>query len=124
MEGKINQVQQHHFMLPLQTVSLSQQSNDKTTFNEILKNEQIKMSKHAQERLLERNININVHQWEKIAHHMQQAKQKGITDSLVVLNNAMLLVSTKNNTVVTALDRNEVTNRIFTNINGTIVINE
>ncbi|HEY4601560.1 MAG TPA: TIGR02530 family flagellar biosynthesis protein [Cerasibacillus sp.] len=123
MDEKVKHVQPFHFM-PVKTVPLKQNKNDKTTFNELLKDEQIKMSKHAQERFLERNIEIDEKQWKKIAHHMQQAKQKGITDSLVILNHATLLVSTKNNTIVTALDHNEVSNRIFTNINGAIVIND
>ncbi|HET7657976.1 MAG TPA: flagellar protein, partial [Bacillales bacterium] len=53
-----------------------------------------------------------------------QARQKGITDSLVVTKNAALVVSAKNNTVVTAMDRKEASTHIFTNINGTILMDE
>src|SRR5690625_687886 len=94
-------------------------------FKEILNNIQdLKISKHAQQRLKERNIHIYQSQWQVIGEKMSEAKQKGVTDSLVVMDHAALLVSTKNHTVVTAMDRQEATSRVFTNINGTILINE
>lgn len=55
---------------------------------------------------------------------MNEAKQKGVTDSLIMADDAALLVNTKNNTVVTAMDRDEAASKIFTNINGAIVINK
>ncbi|MFD1850377.1 TIGR02530 family flagellar biosynthesis protein [Oceanobacillus bengalensis] len=95
-------------------------------FKDILseQNQKLKISKHASERLNERNIHIDEHQWQQIEAKMREAKKKGITDSLVVMNDAALLVSAKNNTVVTAMDRKEATSRIFTNINGTILMND
>lgn len=80
------------------------------------------VSKHAQERLKERNIYISQDHWAKIEEKVSEAKKKGITDSLVLLNNAALIVSAKNGTVITALDRQEAASKIFTNINGTIVL--
>lgn len=94
-------------------------------FKTILQEEQnVKVSKHAAQRLQERNIHINEHEWQVISEKLLEAKQKGITDSLIVMNNAALLVSAKNNTVVTAMNREEATSKIFTNINGTILIDE
>lgn len=94
-------------------------------FNEVLELEKkLKISKHASERMKERNIEITEKLWQTIGEKVQEARNKGVTDSLVVLNKAALLVSAKNNTVVTAMDRNESNNRIFTNINGTILIEE
>ena len=83
---------------------------------------ELKISKHAQNRLDERQIHISTEKWQEIANQVKQAKQKGITDSLVITSEATLLVSAKNNTVVTALDRHEAQDRIFTNINGTILL--
>ncbi|PEZ81367.1 hypothetical protein CN380_10640 [Bacillus sp. AFS017274] len=36
----------------------------------------------------------------------------------------ILLVSTKNNKVITVMDRDEATSQIFTNINGTIILDK
>lgn len=122
MSHRIQQLQQHYLHVPQ-----TKQVSNKTVkpFKEILSSvQQVKVSKHAQQRLEERNIHIDQQQWQVIGEKMDEAKQKGITDSLVIMNQATLLVSTKNNTVVTAMGRDEATSRIFTNINGTILINE
>lgn len=121
MVHRINHLQPH-FPLPVSKQTNAKQS---THFSDILKNSQtVKVSKHASERLNERNIKINPHQWQKISEKMVEAKQKGVTDSLIVMNEATLLVSTENNTVVTAMNKEEASERIFTNINGTILIND
>lgn len=83
---------------------------------------ELKISKHAQSRLNERKIEISNEKWQEISKQILEARQKGITDSLVITREATLLVSAKNHTVVTALDRHEAQSRIFTNINGTILI--
>ncbi|WP_017471888.1 TIGR02530 family flagellar biosynthesis protein [Amphibacillus jilinensis] len=92
----------------------------KTLFNQA--QSALKISKHAQERLTERGIDISDAKWQEIAKHVSEAKTKGITDSLVITEEATLLVSAKNNTVVTAMNRNEAQSRIFNNINGTIIL--
>lgn len=95
------------------------------SFKDVLDQQhQLKISKHANERMSERNISINEKQWQLIQGKMNEAKDKGVTDSLVVLKDAMLVVNTTNNTIVTAMDRDETTSKIFTNINGTILIQE
>ncbi|WP_216827982.1 TIGR02530 family flagellar biosynthesis protein [Alkalihalobacterium elongatum] len=89
---------------------------------EINSSEGIKLSKHAEKRMEERGISIENNQWKVIENKLKEAKLKGVQDSLVILNNAALVVSTKNKTVITALDRTEAGKQIFTNINGTILI--
>ncbi|PAV30006.1 flagellar protein [Virgibacillus profundi] len=124
MDHRIHQVPQQQ-ALQFPTVQKPKSNQTNTNFKDILADQQsLKVSKHATERLNERNIHINEQQWQTIGEKMKEAKQKGITDSLVVMNHAALLVSAKNNTVVTAMDREEATSRIFTNINGTILIND
>lgn len=123
MDHRIHQIpkQALHFPKPIPP----KQKTPNVSFNEILTEQQkLKVSKHASDRIKERNIDIPDELWQTIGEKVQEARQKGITDSLVVLNDATLLVSAKNNTVVTALNRQEARNRIFTNINGTILIDE
>jgi flagellar operon protein len=80
------------------------------------------LSKHASERLQQRGIDISAERWNKIEEKVKQAKDKGVSDSLVLLKDAALIVSAKNNTVITAMGRQEAEEQIFTNINGTIVM--
>ncbi|MDT9023928.1 MULTISPECIES: TIGR02530 family flagellar biosynthesis protein [Rossellomorea] len=82
----------------------------------------IQISKHAKVRMEQRGISISPQTWEKIGEKMNEAKTKGVGDSLVILKDAALIVSAKNKTVITALDRDEAHSQIFTNINGTILI--
>lgn len=82
----------------------------------------VKVSKHAKTRLMERDIHITSDKWQVIGEKMNEAKLKGITDALIVLDEATLVVSTKNNTVITALPREDANEKIFTNINGTILL--
>ncbi|MGG0657939.1 TIGR02530 family flagellar biosynthesis protein [Rummeliibacillus pycnus] len=95
------------------------------SFSELLAeqtSQQLKVSKHASNRLQERNIHIDERQWERITNKVFEAKSKGVNDSLVLTNNAALIVSAKNATVITAMDRKEAQDQLFTNIDGTIVL--
>ena len=121
MGHRIQQLHQHYHMPPAKRLNKPTTNNFKDVLSDI---QEVKVSKHAKQRLIERNIHIDQNQWQVIGEKMNEAKQKGVTDSLVVMDNAALLVSTKNHTVVTAMDREEATTRVFTNINGTILINE
>ncbi|WAA10719.1 TIGR02530 family flagellar biosynthesis protein [Fervidibacillus albus] len=87
-------------------------------------NRPLAISKHAKERLQQRNIDISEANWDKISEKIKQAKDMGVNESLVLLKNAALIVSAKNETVITAMNRQEATKQIFTNINGTIIIDE
>lgn len=120
MVHKIHQLQQSY---PVPS-STQQKPEPKVKFKDFLTDQEIKISKHAKERLQERNIEIKESQWKTIEEKMSEARGKGIKDSLIVMNNATLLVSTKNNTIITAMNRKESMNRIFSNIDGTILINE
>ena len=98
---------------------------EKQSFSELLAEQttkQLKVSKHASNRLQERNIHIDDYQWEHITNKVYEAKSKGVNDSLVLTSNAALIVSAKNATVITAMDRHEAQDQIFTNIDGTIVL--
>lgn len=82
----------------------------------------LKISKHASERLAERNIHITETEWAHVTDKLNEAKVKGIKDSLVLMDKAALIVSAKNSTVITAMDRMEAKDQLFTNIDGTIVL--
>lgn len=124
MESRIQPLQQHHAM-PLPAVKKAAGNKSDVSFKDMLADAQgIKISKHAEQRLDERNISINETQWQTIVAKMEEAKQKGVTDSLVLTDEAALLVSAKNNTVITAMNKKEAASKIFTNINGTILIEE
>jgi len=117
----------HHLYHPTiydQTVKHRQKPTESTkNFGEILANKQtVKISKHAKERMVERNIYLSDRQWATLSSKLKEAKQKGVRESVVVLNNATLLVNAEKHTIITALNNDEAESKIFTNINGTIIL--
>jgi flagellar operon protein len=104
-------------------ISQGQSSNFAAALQTALENsEGLTISRHAKERLEQRGIQINPSRWEQISEKIKEAKKMGVKDSLVLLDNAALIVSAKNETVITAMNRDEAATHIFTNINGTILM--
>lgn len=93
------------------------------SFGDILHNQQkLTISKHAADRMQERNIQLSGQEWQSIQDKVKEAKQKGVKDALVVIDGNAMVVSVKNNTVITALNQSEADKKIFTNIDGTILL--
>ncbi len=95
-----------------------------TPFSEILKNQQIevnelKFSKHANERMASRNIDLTDEQMERLEIGTKKAGEKGINESLVMVDDLAFIVSVKNNTVITAV--NDGDDKVFTNIDGAVI---
>lgn len=82
---------------------------------------EVKFSKHANQRLESRHINLSVEQLGRLNQGVNKARDKRINESLVMMDNLAFIVNVKNNTVVTALEQNE-TNNIFTNIDGAVIV--
>ena len=85
-------------------------------------NEQLKFSKHATVRLADRGIELTDAQLERLNDGAQKAGQKGIRDSLVIVDDLAFIVNVPNKTVVTAMDSRETEENVFTNINGAVIM--
>lgn len=79
-------------------------------------------SKHANERLATRNINLSEDQLNRLNNGLRQAKEKSINESLVMMDNIAFIVNVKNNIVVTAMDQEMNDNNVFTNIDGAVIV--
>lgn len=122
IEQMTNQV-----IIPNKHKGTSQVLNNNITFDEILKNKReiendnvLKFSKHANERLAMRNISLSSHQMKRLEDGTKRAQEKGINESLVMVDNLAFIVNVKSNTVITAMNENE--EKIFTNIDGAVII--
>lgn len=82
----------------------------------------LKFSKHAELRLHSRNINLSPNQMDRIKNGVAKAEEKGVKDSLIVLDNLALVVNVKNKTVVTAANTDELKENVFTNIDGAVIV--
>lgn len=104
--------------------------NQGLSFQEILLNasnqvndtEGITFSKHANERLASRNINLNDSQLERLNKGLMQAKEKSINESLVMMDNIAFIVNVNNKTVITAMDQQTTDSNVFTNIDGAVIV--
>lgn len=82
----------------------------------------VKFSAHALERLRTRSIHLSADDRTKIIEAINRAESKGAKNSLVLVRGAALVVSVKNRTIVTALDREEMNGNVFTNIDSAVVM--
>ena len=82
----------------------------------------LQFSNHALERMNSRGIHFTPDQITKIEQGMQKAGEKGAKESLVLTEDSALIVSLKNNTVVTVMDRNMLKENVFTNIDSTVFV--
>jgi flagellar operon protein len=82
----------------------------------------IKFSNHAIERMRTRGISFTPEDMTRLSDAVGKAAAKGSKDSLVLMNDSALIVSVKNNTVVTVMDKNALKENVFTNIDSTIVM--
>ncbi len=82
----------------------------------------IKFSNHAIERMQSRGISYNPESLQKLDEAVKKAAAKGSKDTLVLMDDSALIVSVKNNTVVTVMDKNALKENVFTNIDSTVVL--
>jgi flagellar operon protein len=82
----------------------------------------LKFSSHASQRLQERKISLDPTTMAKVSDAIDKAQAKGVEETLVLTKDAALIVSVRNRTVITALDRNSLSGNVFTNIDGAVVI--
>ncbi|MBO5293290.1 MAG: flagellar protein [Lachnospiraceae bacterium] len=85
-------------------------------------NEKIKFSKHASNRLSDRNITLTDNQLERLSEGTQKAGAKGIRESLVLVDSLAFIVNVPNKTVVTAMNQTEADENVFTNIDGAVIM--
>lgn len=82
----------------------------------------VKFSQHAQERLRARNITLSASDLANLEGAVNNVAQKGGRESLVMMGDAALVVSVRNRTVVTAMDKSQMKGNVFTNIDSAVVI--
>lgn len=82
----------------------------------------LRFSKHAANRLQDRNIDLTEGQLKRLAEGTNKAGAKGIKESLVLVDDLAFIVNIKNNMVITAMNQGETENHIFTNIDGAVIM--
>ena len=107
--------------MPVSDISFEEVLRKKQT-QSVLDNSSLKFSKHAVNRLTDRNISLTDAQNTRLENGVKQASEKGIKDSLVLVDSLAFIVNIPNKTVVTAMEQTETISNIFTNIDGAVII--
>ena len=99
----------------------------KQNFGEILsaefnKSDGLKLSAHAERRLMERNVVLGREDIQKIEGAVHKAAAKGSRESLVIYGDLALVANIKNRTIITAMEGKDMSEHVFTNIDSAVII--
>lgn len=124
--NKISRVNTTH---DVKNKNISADIKDRNEFLDILNKQTpannddgIRLSSHAIKRLEERNIEMDGEEFVKLQEAFQRLKNKGGRDSLVITDKAAYIIDVAKKTVVTAIDKNNMGENVFTKIDSTIII--
>ena len=128
----LNNINNSNPVAPALQGSLQGEANRKTTaghlsFSQVLEQglgggADLKFSAHAQERLQSRNIQLGTEDLVRLKQGLAQAAAKGSKESLLMKDGVGLVVSVKNQTVITAVDAASMKGNVFTNIDSAVIV--
>lgn len=78
-------------------------------------------SRHALQRMEHRGIHFSDSELQRLNGAVDLVQAKGGRDSLVLMDNAALVISVKNRQVVTVLDQAQLKDNVFTHIDSAII---
>jgi len=101
--------------------------DDQKSFQDILNskvNEQpkLKFSAHAVKRMSERDMQPTQVELERLKEGFEKAREKGAQSSLILVDEMAYVVSVKNQTVITALDKDAAQGNVFSNIDSVAIV--
>ncbi len=81
----------------------------------------VRFSAHAQTRMQSRNITLQAGHLDRLQGAVQRAAGKGARDALVLMDDLAMVVSVVNRTVVTVVDKDNLKQNVFTNIDSAVI---
>lgn len=81
----------------------------------------LRFSAHAQTRLQSRHIDLQPAHIQRLQSAVGRAAGKGSKDSLVLMDDMAFVVSVTNRTVVTVVDKDNLKQNVFTNIDSAVI---
>lgn len=87
-----------------------------------LQSNDLNFSKHAMQRLEQRDIELSGDDLNKISEAVKMAGQKGVANTLILSGKGAFIVNVGNNTVITAMNSDDMRENIFTQIDGAVII--
>ena len=92
-------------------------------FGDVLaeKTAQVQFSGHALQRVRRRGIELGQGTLERLQKGVERAAGKGARESVVFVDSTAFVVSVRNRTVITAVDRDHMKDHVFTNIDSAVI---
>jgi flagellar operon protein len=87
------------------------------------KDDEVEFSAHAMKRIQQRNLGMDNDEYMKIKGAIEKLRTKGGQDSLVVTGKAAYIVDVANGKIVTAMDKEDMAENVFTKIDSTLFVN-
>ena len=81
----------------------------------------VQFSNHAVQRLARRNISVEPGTLQRLDDAVGRAAGKGARDAVVFVDGTAFVVSVRNKTVITAVDRDHMRDHVFTNIDSAVI---
>ena len=93
------------------------------SFGDVLreKTHGVQFSGHAIQRVQRRGIEVGEAQLERLTEGVDRAAGKGARDAVVFVDSTAFVVSVRNRTVITAVDREHMRDHVFTNIDSAVI---
>jgi flagellar operon protein len=82
----------------------------------------IRLSAHAEQRLAERHISLTAQERTNLGQAISTLHEKGAKNPLIVRQDAAFVVNVPSRTLVTAINQQELQQRVFTQIDSTMLI--
>ena len=124
LTNKIN-VRETSISQPIDKAKKNFQGNFGKVFESALhRQESVHFSKHAHMRLSDRQITLTGDQLSRVEEGLNKAQDKGIRDSLVLVDDVALVVNVKSKTVITAMAGQVGSGQenVFSNIDGAVIV--
>jgi flagellar operon protein len=92
-------------------------------FGDVLaeKSAQVQFSGHAIQRVRRRGIEVDQSTLARLQNGVDRAAGKGARESVVFVDSTAFVVSVRNRTVITAVDREHMKDHVFTNIDSAVI---
>ena len=81
----------------------------------------VQFSSHAVQRLARRGIAVEPATLQRLDDAVGKAEGKGARDAVVFVDGTAFVVSVRNKTVITAVDRDHMRDHVFTNIDSAVI---
>jgi flagellar operon protein len=93
------------------------------SFQEIFRQHagRLQFSQHALQRIERRGIDLSDGTLQRLEAGAARAASKGSRDSVVFVDGTAFVVSVRNKTVITAVDREHMREHVFTNIDSAVI---